>query len=85
MADMLEAGIPDRPGDGTDAHGIERCRQGYNIDELMTEYRLLRWAIIEEVEAAFGRRMSREEDFAISAGVYAVMQQSVMAYVNFQR
>ena len=35
----------------TTDHGVLRFHQGYNVEELIIEYRLLRRVIIEEVES----------------------------------
>src|SRR2546421_915238 len=68
----------------TGAHAAERVRQGYNIEELMIEYRFLRRIVIEQVESALSRRTSMAEDLALSIGIDAVVQQGVVAFVNRQ-
>jgi len=68
----------------TGGHAVERVRQGYNVEELMIEYRLLRRIVIEQVESALSRRSSMAEDLALSIGIDTVVQQGVVAFVNRQ-
>ncbi len=88
MADALESTSPAeirtliaQTGD----HGELRFQQGYNVEELIIEYRLLRRVVIEEVESALNRRTSMDEDIALSMGIDTVLQQGVVALVNHQR
>lgn len=69
----------------TTDHGELRFHQGYNVEELIIEYRLLRRIIIEEVESELGRRTSMDEDIALSMGIDTVLQQGVVALVAHQR
>jgi signal transduction histidine kinase len=69
----------------TTSHGVLRFHQGYNVEELIIEYRLLRRVVIEEVEVALGRRTSVGEDIALSMGMDSVLQQGVVALVNHQK
>ena len=69
----------------TTDHGELRFHQGYNVEELIIEYRLLRRILIEEVESELGRRTSMEEDIALSMGMDTVLQQGVVALVYHQR
>lgn len=88
LADALESGVPEQTrllARQTNAHGAERFTQGYNIEELIVEYRLLRRVVIEEVESALARRTSLAEDLALSMGIDTVLQQGVIAFVNYQR
>jgi signal transduction histidine kinase len=66
-------------------HGTERFHEGYNVEELIVEYRLLRRVVVEEVEAALGRRTTVEEDIALGMGVDTMLQQGVVVFVNHQR
>jgi len=68
----------------TGGHAVERVRQGYNVEELMIEYRLLRRIVIEQVESALSRRTSMAEDLALSIGIDTVVQQGVVSFVNRQ-
>ncbi len=67
------------------AHGAERFHEGYNVEEVIIEYRLLRRVVVEDIEAALGRRTSTSEDIALGMGIDAVLQQGVSAFVNHQR
>ena len=83
LADTLESNKPDeiRNLDGhSGIHGGDRFTQGYNIEELLVEYRLLRRVVIEEIESHLGRRTTREEDVALSMGVDTVLHRGVTAF-----
>jgi signal transduction histidine kinase len=69
----------------TIGHGKERFHQGYNVEELIVEYRLLRRVVIEETESALKRRTSVEEDLALSMGVDTVLQQGIVIFVAHLR
>jgi signal transduction histidine kinase len=66
----------------TTAHGILRFHQGYNVDELLTEYRLLRRVIIEEIEAELRRRTTIAEDVALNMGIDTILHEGVAAFVK---
>lgn len=68
----------------TGLHGAIRFQEGYNIEELLIEYRLLRRVIIEQVEAALGRRTTTTEDVALSMGIDTVLHEGVAAFVRDQ-
>lgn len=88
MADALESTSPVETRTliaQTGEHGELRFEQGYNVEELILEYRLLRRVVIEEVESALSRRTSMDEDIALSMGIDTVLQQGVVALVNHQR
>jgi signal transduction histidine kinase len=88
LADALESGVPEQTRllrGQTNAHGEERFVQGYNIEELIVEYRLLRRVLVEEVESALNRRTTLAEDLVLSMGVDTVLQQGVITFVNHQR
>lgn len=68
----------------TGVHGAERFHQGYNVEELLVEYRLLRRVVIEQVEAELGRRTTTSEDLALSMGIDTVLHQGVIAFVQHQ-
>jgi signal transduction histidine kinase len=70
--------------DHTGLHGAIRFQEGYNIEELLIEYRLLRRVIIEQVEAALGRRTTTTEDVAMSMGIDTVLHEGVAAFVRDQ-
>jgi signal transduction histidine kinase len=83
LADALES---TRPGQAHDlnvqsgAHGTDRFSQGYNVEELLVEYRLLRRVVLDEVESHLGRRTTKNEDMALSMGIDAVLSQGVVAF-----
>jgi signal transduction histidine kinase len=68
----------------TGLHGAIRFQEGYNIEELLIEYRLLRRVIIEQVETALGRRTTTDEDVALSMGIDTVLHEGVAAFVRDQ-
>ena len=88
MAEALESTSPAQTRtliNHNSDHGVLRFHQGYNVEELIIEYRLLRRVIIEEVESALGRRTSMDEDIALSMGIDSVLQQGVVELVQHQR
>ena len=68
----------------TGSHGVERFHQGYNVEELLIEYRILRRIVIEQVEASLARRTTTAEDIALSMGIDTVLQQGVVSFVKHQ-
>jgi signal transduction histidine kinase len=87
MADALASGEPDeinRMMERSPAQGIHRFRLRYDVRELATEDRMLRRLIIEHVEAAIGRRFSRQEATALNWAVDLMTQQATVAFVNHQ-
>jgi signal transduction histidine kinase len=88
MADALESGRPDGAhalAEQSPAQGLTRFDQRYDVPELMTEDRLLRRLIIEQVQGALRRRMTLEEQIAVDMAVDMMLQQSVVAFVNRQK
>ena len=83
LADALESRNADEARElsgQSGAHGIERFSQGYKIEELLIEYRLLRRVVIDEIESHLGRRTTKGEDLALSMGIDAVLAQGVAAF-----
>lgn len=87
LADALESATSDETKaliGQTGLHGAERFDQGYNVEELIIEYRLLRRVVIEQVESSLGRRTTTAEDVALSMGIDTVLQQGVVSFVKHQ-
>jgi signal transduction histidine kinase len=85
LADALESASAKETkalGSQTTAHGILRFHQGYNVDELLIEYRLLRRVVIEQVEAELKRRTTMTEDIALSMGIDTILHEGVTAFVK---
>ncbi len=66
------------------AQGVTRFHEHYNMRDLMTEDRLLRQTIIEEVGAAIARPMTYMEQSALHFAVDLMLQQAVIAFVERQ-
>lgn len=64
--------------------GITRFQQHYDIRELMTEDRLLRRVVIEQVQETLARLMTAAEQVALNVGLDAMLQQAVVAFVEHQ-
>jgi signal transduction histidine kinase len=68
--------------EGPAAHAVTRFHQEYSVRELVIEYRLLRQIAVEVIEEALNRRLSTPEDLALDMGIDAMLQRSVVAYVE---
>src|SRR5688572_29555437 len=66
------------------AHGVARFQQNYDVTELLSEYRLLRRIVFEELHAAARRPLAPSEVLAINMGVDAALQRGVTAFVELQ-
>jgi signal transduction histidine kinase len=66
-------------------HGVCRFHQSYNLSELLIEYSVLRWIIIEEVASALGRMPTLEEIFALNVGLDVSNRRSVESFVAYQQ
>ncbi len=66
----------------TGQHGNLRFEQGFNIDELLIEYRLLRRALIEHVESSLNRRTTIREDVALNMGIDIILHNGITAFVE---
>jgi signal transduction histidine kinase len=87
MSDALASGEPDeinRLMERSPQQGIHRFQLRYDVRDLATEDRMLRRLIVEHVEAAIGRRFSREEDTALHWAIDLMAQQAMVAFVNHQ-
>jgi signal transduction histidine kinase len=88
LADALESSKPRETRDlagHSGAHGIDRFAQGFDLAELLVEYRLLRRVVIDEVEAHMGRRTSRTEDLALGMAIDTVLAEGVNAFFQHLR
>jgi signal transduction histidine kinase len=66
-------------------HGITRFHQQYDVKQLITEFRLLRRIVSEEVTAELQRELSLPEVLALATGLDLYLQQGVVGFVEFQR
>lgn len=66
------------------SQGITRFQQHYDVRELMTEDRMLRRVIVEQVEDALGRTIVRDEQIALHIAIDMMLQQAVIAFVDHQ-
>lgn len=85
MADAIESADPSEIRSTlawTTRHGIRRFREGHDIQHLLTEYELLRRAVIEAVEVEVERRISSVEDVVLNMCVDEMLRRSVVAFVK---
>jgi len=66
-------------------HGVTRFHQQYDVKQLITEFRLLRRIVSEEVTAELQRELSLPEVLALATGLDLYLQQGVVGFVEFQR
>ena len=66
------------------AHGVARFQQNYDVTELLSEYRLLRRIVFEELHAAEGRPLGPDEVMAVNMGIDAAMQRGVTSFIEHQ-
>jgi signal transduction histidine kinase len=66
------------------SQGITRFQQHYAVGEVMTEDRMLRWIMIEEIEKKLDRRMTQTEQIALDMGTDLMLQQAVVAFTDHQ-
>jgi signal transduction histidine kinase len=66
-------------------HGITRFHQQYDVKQLITEFRLLRRIVSEEVTEQLQRELSLPEVLALATGLDLYLQQGVVGFVEFQR
>jgi signal transduction histidine kinase len=65
-------------------HGVTRFDQHYNIEQFITEYRVLRRVVVEQAEAALGRPLTTSEGLATDMAIDDMLQRSVVAFVELQ-
>src|SRR4051812_19345576 len=68
----------------TPIHGETRFHQGFRLEELLTEYCILRPIIIDEVTARLARPMEAGEVAALMTGMDVVPRQTPLEYVPQQ-
>ncbi len=66
-------------------HGVTRFHQQYDVKQLITEFRLLRRIVSEEVTAELQRELSLPEVLALATGLDLYLQQGVVGFVEYQR
>jgi signal transduction histidine kinase len=66
-------------------HGVTRFHQQYDVKQLISEFRLLRRIVSEEVTAELQRELSLPEVLALATGLDLYLQQGVVGFVEFQR
>ncbi len=72
-------------GESSRKHASLRFEEKYDLWELLVEYRLLRRIVIEEVETALPRSLSRAEQISLHMGIDAMLQRGVLAFVEHQQ
>src|SRR5690606_39166959 len=65
-------------------HGVARSKVRFAIDELITEYRLLRHVVLEQLADSGRRRLDLPQMQAVLCGVELAMQSGVISYVQQQ-
>ena len=66
-------------------HGVTRFHQQYDVKQLISEFRLLRRIVSEEVTEELQRELSLPEVLALATGLDLYLQQGVVGFVEFQR
>jgi len=67
------------------AHGVSRAQQNYKIEELLTEYRILRAIVFEELLAARGTPLGYAEILAVNVAIDAALASGVSAFAEHRR
>ncbi len=65
-------------------HGEVRFHQGFRLEELMTEYSILRPIVLDETTQSLNRAMTIEEAAALMATLDVVTQQTTLEFVAHQ-
>ncbi len=66
-------------------HGVTRFHQQYDVKQLISEFRLLRRIMLEEVTEELQRELSLPEVLALATGLDVYLQQGVVGFVEYQR
>lgn len=85
MADVLESNeAPDlrKLVETAPEHGFHRFMLDYDLVELFSEERILRRAIVQQVELELARQCSSEEAAALHSLIDIMLQQGVLAFVQ---
>lgn len=69
--------------DVTGIHGEERFHENYNVDELLTEYQILRQILLHEVGIVLGGAFTTAQTAALGAGMDIVVHQGTSTFVRF--
>lgn len=65
-------------------HGIARSQVRFAIDEFITEYRLLRYVVLDQIADGGRRSLDLEQTQAVLGGVELAMQSGIISYVQQQ-
>jgi hypothetical protein len=68
--------------DSTGQHGAIRFQQGFKLDEVLIEYRLLRRVLIEQAEQALNRRTTVQEDIALNMGIDTILHHGITSFFS---
>jgi signal transduction histidine kinase len=88
IADVLASGDLARTDDLLELaarQGVDRFQQAYTVTDMIQEDRLLRGAIVVQIERALLRQMSAPEAAALHATIDVMLQQGVVALVEEQK
>ena len=66
------------------SQGITRFQQHYSARDVMTEDRMMRRHVVRHVEDALSRRMTSDEQLALSMGIDLMSQQANVAFMEHQ-
>ena len=86
IAVALESDSADATGvlaEVSTAHGVARFQENYNVEELITEYRLLRRIILEEIALARAGSLSPVECIVVDMAIDIALQRGVATFVRF--
>jgi signal transduction histidine kinase len=87
MAEALAADQPEPTDElisNSNEHGAARFHHNYSVEEVLTEYHLLRRVIVEEVSAHLARPLKTDEIVVLNQGVDASVRQAVISFVKYQ-
>ncbi len=66
-------------------HGVTRFHQQYDVKQLISEFRLLRRIVSEEVTEELQRELALPEVLALATGLDMYLQHGVVGFIEFQR
>jgi signal transduction histidine kinase len=69
--------------DVSTAHGVARFQENYNVEELITEYRLLRRIVLEEIALARGGSLTPVQSVVVDMAIDVALQRGVATFVKF--
>jgi signal transduction histidine kinase len=65
------------------AHGLARFQEHYKIEEVVTEYRLLRRITFDELHAASEGKLTFADFVAVDIGIDIAMQRGIVSFVRY--